>query len=145
MGDDGLISETLDTGRSAAASVKLPAIFLLSLACMGVLAAIIGIFWSPDLSGSEMTEDQRQAIATLTGTMKYLFGGVFLVLNGAIAFGALKMMNLQSRGLAMIACVLALVNLQCGCLTFPFGVWGLMVLNDERVKAGFDRAATDGL
>ena len=56
--------------------------------------------------------------------------------------GAVKMLNLASRGLAMFACILALLNFQCCCLTLPFGIWGLMVLNDEIVKAGFERKAT---
>ena len=52
--------------------------------------------------------------------------------------GAIKMKRLQNHGLALTACVLALLPCNCCCiLGLPFGIWGLVVLNKPEVKEAF--------
>lgn len=55
-----------------------------------------------------------------------------------ILAGAAKMRSLTNYGLAMTACILAM--LPCGgccILGLPFGIWGLVVLNRQEVKSAF--------
>ena len=61
------------------------------------------------------------------------------ILFGFLLFvGGLKMKKLQSFGLAMTACVIAMLPLHCCCiLGLPFGIWGLSVLNRSEVKDAF--------
>ena len=48
------------------------------------------------------------------------------------------MKSVQSYGLALAACILAIVPIHCCCiLGVPFGIWGLVVLVREDVKAAF--------
>ena len=57
--------------------------------------------------------------------------------------GAVKMMRLKSHGLATAAGVLAM--LPCGpswLLGLPMGIWSLVVLNRQNVKAAFQAQAT---
>lgn len=69
---------------------------------------------------------------------------VFVIIPLSILFGillligGLKMKKLQSYGLAMTSCVLAMVPLHCCCLLgLPFGIWGLVALNKPEVKDAF--------
>src|SRR5229473_964363 len=59
-----------------------------------------------------------------------------------IIVGAVKMMRLRSHGFATVASVLAM--LPCGpawLLGMPMGIWSLVVLNRQNVKAAFDAQA----
>ena len=131
-----------DQGKAAASAVKLPAIILIALGGAGVLLSLASMLMPQMQDFSQMPAEQREIMELLAGPIKYLLYGGLLVLNGLIVLGAVKMLNLASRGMAIFACILALLNVQCCCLTLPFGIWGLMVLNDEKVKAGFERNAT---
>ena len=58
---------------------------------------------------------------------------------GFLAWGAFKMMRLEGWGLALTTCILALVPCVSPCclIGLPFGIWGLVVINDQAVKATF--------
>ena len=62
-----------------------------------------------------------------------------LVVGVVCLFGANKMRNLESYKLAMASSVLIMVPCisPCCILGLPFGIWGLVVLNDSIVKAAF--------
>ncbi len=71
-------------------------------------------------------------------------GWVVILILGSLVLGilllvaGLKMKKLQSFGLAMTACVLAMLPVHCCCLLgLPFGIWGLVVLNKPEVKDAF--------
>ena len=71
-------------------------------------------------------------IAALLALVINLVTGILIII------GALQMMRLKSYGGAMMASVLAL--LPCGPLILvgiPIGIWSLVVLNREKVKAAF--------
>ena len=54
--------------------------------------------------------------------------------------GAVKMKNLQSYGLAMTACILAMLPCHSCCLLgIPFGIWGLVMLSKPEVKDAFSQ------
>jgi hypothetical protein len=71
--------------------------------------------------------------------------GFVLFLGGAaisalIVYGAIKMMQMQSWGLAMTAAILAVipcVSSPCCVVGIPFGIWALVVLQRPEVKEAF--------
>lgn len=78
-------------------------------------------------------------IEGMRGPMAGMINLVIALLDGFVVFGAIKMMRLQSFGLAMAACIIALLPCQCCCLFgLPFGIWGLVVLNKPEVKSQFE-------
>ena len=61
-----------------------------------------------------------------------------LGIYGFTIFGALKMRNVQSYGLAMAAAITVMLPCTCCCvLGLPAGIWALVVLNKPEVKAAF--------
>ncbi|MFL5342153.1 MAG: hypothetical protein ACJ8F7_18560 [Gemmataceae bacterium] len=83
----------------------------------------------------------------------YLVGAVMMTVFGAlILFGANKMRKLQGWGMALAACILAVVASFGSCcvvsvfglvnigIALPFGIWGMIVLNDADVKSAFNQA-----
>jgi hypothetical protein len=68
-----------------------------------------------------------------------VIGGIItLIWAGLIFFGGLQMKGLKSRGMAMTGAITSLIPCSACCiLTLPFGIWALVVLNDEQVKEAF--------
>jgi len=70
----------------------------------------------------------------------YLVSGIVGTAIGLLVLiGARKMKRLQSYGFAMTAAIIALIPCvsPCGLLSLPFGIWALVVLLDNSVKAAF--------
>ena len=79
-----------------------------------------------------------QANASLRQPSGLLFEIVGLIIFLLIIFGAMRMKNLRSFGLAIGVSILAMLPCQCCCLLgLPFGIWALVVLNKPEVKAHF--------
>jgi hypothetical protein len=64
---------------------------------------------------------------------------VSIALSAFIIWGAVRMRNLQSYGMAMGAAILAMLPCiwPCCLLGLPFGIWALVVLSDADVKMAF--------
>ncbi|MBN2432012.1 MAG: hypothetical protein JXQ27_11070 [Acidobacteria bacterium] len=63
-----------------------------------------------------------------------------LVMDGFIIFGAVRMRQLRSYGLAVAAAILSLIpclSSPCFVLGVPFGIWSLVVLLNGEVRAAF--------
>ena len=62
-----------------------------------------------------------------------------LVVGALILFGAIKMKNLESYGLAMTASIIAMIPCVSPCclLGLPLGIWAVVVLNNPEVKSAF--------
>ncbi len=58
------------------------------------------------------------------------------LLTGCMMFGAVKMVNLESYGWAMAACIIAIASL--GIFHILFGVLGLIQLKKPEIKAAFE-------
>jgi hypothetical protein len=128
----------------AEAAVAGPAISMIVLGsldivliALGVLLRLLGIgFLAAGGGGQRVGADQANAVASLAGgIIGSIVGLSFGVL---ILVGGLRMKKLESYGLAITACILAL--LPCGncCLIgLPLGIWGLVVLNRPEVKDSF--------
>lgn len=142
------MSEAPAGGGNARDAVSTPAILLMVVGGLTVLAALVGVVqhlvgsnqeaMAQLLNNPQIPEATRNALA---GMMK---GGIFtsileLIFGGVTFFGGLKMKNLESYGLAMAGSIVALIPCigSCCCLGIPVGIWALIVLNKPEVKSAF--------
>jgi hypothetical protein len=136
-------------GPNAREQVNLPAILLMVTGGIGIAFALVGMVQGmlgtntgqlEELMTNPDVPDWLKQAASVsasrgTGIISNLFS---IALNGFILFGALKMKNLESRGLAMAASIVALIPcFTCYCLGIPVGIWSLVVLSKPEVKAAF--------
>jgi hypothetical protein len=76
--------------------------------------------------------------AMMNGALGMVLDIIGFLLGFVIAFGGLKMKNMQSYGLAMTASILAMLPCSCCCIIgLPLGIWSLVVLMKPEVKAAF--------
>ncbi|MDC0714077.1 hypothetical protein POL68_36770 [Stigmatella sp. ncwal1] len=127
--------------------VNLPAILLMVTGGIGIAFALLGAVQSLT-GGSAAQMDQLLSDPNIPEGLKTFAaasskGGIFvnllsLALNGLVFFGALKMKNLESYGLAMAASIIALIPcFGCYCIGIPVGIWSLITLNKPEVKGAF--------
>lgn len=86
-------------------------------------------------------------IAAAQGNMQFGGPAVDLVQNfigfivqGFTLFGAIQMYRCEMYGVCMAAAILACIPCVCSScciLGIPFGIWALVVMNDEGVKSAF--------
>lgn len=135
-------------GRDAALKlVKAPAIALIVVASLGAayygISGLFVLFTGGMMFQQEMPPNippQLQAfIQGMQGPMAGFINLVIAALNGFVLFGAIKMLRLQNRGMAVAASIVALLPCQCCCVFgLPFGIWALVVLNKPEVKSRFE-------
>jgi hypothetical protein len=129
----------------AEAAVAGPAISLMVLGALdiptGIAYAIFQIF-NFQMAGKQFAPGQ--APAGYEAGLAVGKGFVIILILGSLISGilllvaGLKMKKLQSFGLGMTACVLAMLPVHCCCLLgLPFGIWGLVALNKPEVKDAF--------
>lgn len=130
-------------GRAKSA-VAAPAIALLVLGCVYVLVNVAGLILR-FINFSTVINRPPPGVdaATAAGFKFGIYAGfgielVGLLLGGAVILGALQMKNLGNYGLAMTACILAMIPCHYCCLIgIPFGIWALITLMQEDVKSAF--------
>ncbi len=133
--------------------LKVPAILLVILGVLGLLFTVIGPFLKASMMDTmlqvfekmnvPLNADQRsQMVAAKTaglGLSDIFSLALGLAVNTVILVGGLKMMKLQSWGLALASAIL--VMLPCGsccCLIgLPIGIWAIIQLNKPEVKSAF--------
>jgi hypothetical protein len=85
--------------------------------------------------------DRGGGFATIMSGVVGMVGSVVWMLLGAlIIFGGVKMKSLKSYGLSMAAAVLAALpctSYWCCLIGLPVGIWAIVVLMDQQVKASF--------
>jgi hypothetical protein len=130
--------------EAALQAVKSPAIILIVMASIGILLNLLGAF--RDFTGANTFHQPPNAnlspqvvkwIETWQGPAGGVIALLFMAVNVFVLLGALKMMRLQSRTMAMGACIASLIPLNCCCLLIPFGIWGLVAMNKPEVKSQF--------
>jgi hypothetical protein len=136
-----------DAGRNRAiaeSKVKGPAIALMVLVPLGIIFLIFDLVGR--VIGLESGEppfgagDPGVAEGFIIGTYVGLFVDVIaMVLQVVVFMGAMNMLKLRKRSMAMAACVISVIPCISACciLGIPFGIWGLVALNDPVVKAAF--------
>ncbi|WP_224365719.1 hypothetical protein [Hyalangium versicolor] len=148
---DNMDSSAGAGGGNAREQVSTPAILLMVVGGISVLAALWGVVQA--LTGANQAAMEQMlnnpqlpegAKSILAATSK---GGIFssifqLGLGGVTLFGGLKMKNLESYGLAMAASIIAIIPCfgSCCCIGIPIGIWSLIILNKPEVKAAFPRS-----
>jgi hypothetical protein len=157
--------EGLEPARSRAAEkVKLPAIFLI---IVGVLNALAGL-WSAGQgvvqlvtknTGAQELKEQVKKETQLTAQQKQMMEGwadtaqkvgpagniviglIELLAAAVTVFGGVRMLSLQSYGLAVTGSILAAIPvvsfLGCCCIGEGVGIWSLIVLMSADVKTAF--------
>ena len=128
-------------GGDAAERVKGPAIGLIVVAVVGVLLQIVSLIFN--LAGASILANSpmpKEAWANMfSGTIGAVSSIIGILVSGVIFFGAMKMKNLESYGLAMAASIIAMIPCfsPCCLLGLPIGIWALVVLSKPEVKSAF--------
>ena len=141
----------MDLDRSVAEQrVRVPAIGLILTGVVGGLFELLDILLSlalllfPGLDRIDLGLEGHGLLSrawfVVTSSLYGVISGlVGLALAGFLVFGGLKMMRLESHGIALAACILALIPCVSPCclIGLPFGILGLVVINDPPVKQAF--------
>jgi len=131
---------------SPAERVKLPAIFLIVTAAIGMLWQVIGLLLNIFGAGMGAILASRQGMMEEPALMNLMSGGIGIVssviglgIGVVVLLGAVRMMALSSYGLALAGAILAMIPCisPCCVLGLPFGIWALVVLMNTEVKAAF--------
>jgi hypothetical protein len=149
------MSESINVGSDralAASRVSAPAIALmivaglsLALHLLSIVLNLIGVGaagvseWAPK---GNLPPEAERIQAMLGGGIGVVIGLFFIALHALVLVGAMRMRALSSYGLAMAGSIAAMVACSPGCccclpLGLPFGIWALVVLMDQNVKASF--------
>jgi predicted Zn finger-like uncharacterized protein len=132
--------------EDAKSKVMGPAIGLIVTAAITLLSALLnvgyGVFQIAIFSSMPRGPGAAPPPTGVMATMGGIYGLMALfyaVMGGIMLFGALQMMKLRRYGVAMASCILAIIPCQGCCYVtgIPFGIWGLVVLLDPKVKAAF--------
>lgn len=134
----------------ARSKVQGPAIGLIVIAILSVLQTLLNVVYSLAMGAEGYAQSMINAgvppemVGMLSNIGVGCGGCLGLILNGVTLFAGLKMRNLQSYGLCIAGSVLAL--LPCGgfccCLGLAVGIWSLVTLSREDVKAAFQAASS---
>ena len=131
-------------------------LMILGLLSVGLTVLYVALLWlAPDaiLKGQyewmkDMFKNQPQGMPPYEEFVKNQqvqgtgVGVLQLIGSMFIALGGMKMRALQSYGLAVTGSIMAIIPCctnQCLCLYMPFGIWALVVLMNQDVKAAFSR------
>jgi hypothetical protein len=150
---------------NAANQVVGPAIGLIVVGVLGILLALYFVVSSavtlamPEAMFEEafdeeelreleevMTHDQMMQLFQGLGVFGIVVNIIALAASILIIIAAMKMMKLQSHGLAVTGSVLAMIPCISPCCIFglPIGIWSLVVLTNSEVKSAF-RKGTPGM
>jgi len=129
--------------------VKLPAIFLIVTAGLGMLLNLFSIISGisgggsmgsmENLQGAQGGEIAELLAPFMTGTISIVSGIIGLIIGVFIIFASLNMMKMKKWGLSMTGAIIAMIPCVSPCciLGLPFGIWAIVVLSNTDVKAAF--------
>jgi hypothetical protein len=126
----------------AAAKIKPPAVTLIVISSLGAVLQLgrlaFGLGRGMQIP-TGLPPDAERLASLLSGPMLLVSVVFGLAVCGFIIFGALKMMSLQSYGVAMTAAIIASIPCisPCCCLDMIPGIWAIVVLAGADVKAAF--------
>jgi len=129
--------------RDPGAKLLAPAIALIVVGGLGVVFDLINVamalLGAPPQIDPNAPEFVQQMQAGGHGPVAAMTQLVFVVVSAIVVFGGVQMCRRQTWGLALAASILAMVNCGnlCCVLGLPIGIWALVILCLEDVKAAF--------
>ena len=123
-----------------------PAVGLLITGILGLLltiASIVMAFGPPPPVDPNAPPFMQEFLKGSNGPAAAAIQGIFVFVNIFIIFGAAQMLRQKMRGVGIAAAVVAMLNIgNCCCvLGLPVGIWSLVILMQEDVKAAFNANA----
>jgi hypothetical protein len=128
----GAGDELLDDREEALARVRRPANCLMFSGALGmILTVLCFVGFALFVKGFPMPLE-HMIVVGLTTILNFMS-------NSLLIYGANEMRMLGNRTMALVACIVALLNMPNGCLTLsiPFGIWGLIVISHPDVALAF--------
>lgn len=124
---------------SPASRVAGPAIALIVTAGIGILMSLFFLALNLLAIGVAQGNQQDQFAMMFQGGFGAILGFVRIAVDSVTIVGAIKMKNLSSYNFAMAGAILAMIPCinSCCLLTMPFGIWALVVLQDNEVRQAF--------
>lgn len=128
-----------ETPEQALAALKLPAILLISGAAIGVIGGLLCVASAIGQATGYLPQQGRavEPAGMVAAAMLFVFSSIA---SGVVILGAVKMLQGQGYTLAMTGAIIAIVPCVGPCfavVSFPFGIWALVVLLRPAVKAAF--------
>jgi hypothetical protein len=146
-------AQTPTPSSDARLRVRMPAVLLIITGGLGILFTVFGFLGelsggparSPaeEIMGNPALPDWLKTLTAISSTKSasYIMAFVTVAINAFITFGGMKMKNLESRGLALAASIIAIVPcFSCFVVGIPVGIWCLVTLSKPEVKAAFHAA-----
>jgi predicted Zn finger-like uncharacterized protein len=130
--------------EEALSAVSAPSICLIVFSVLSIAVNLVQIILrlvemkmgavpAPGPQGQQFA--QGYVIGTIIGLA---FNSIGIFLQPVVIFGAIRMRQLRSYGLAMTASILAMLPCGLCCLLgLPFGIWSLVVINRPDVRDSF--------
>ena len=136
------VEQGIGGSAGAQAKVNAPGIALMITAILGMVIQALGIVLNVVGMGATAMEGgggDESVVIFAQGGVGIALGIVSLIVGVIVFLGASKMRKLESYGFAMTASIIAMVPCVSPCciLGLPFGIWALVVLMNEEVKAAF--------
>jgi hypothetical protein len=106
---------------------------------MSLIINLLGASLPALLGNMPGSDSIPPGLMVFQGAIAVVFGIIGLAIAAFILYAAMKMKNLESHTLSVIASVVAMIPCfsPCCILGLPLGIWGLVVLLDKDVKACF--------
>jgi hypothetical protein len=132
--------------RRAQSAVAGPAISLIVVGGLalglGLVSLILNILGVALISSMPDQPIAQQGSPQLTPTWRHglgIFGaGLGICWGSIVLLGAVWMKNLRSYAMAMTSCIVGMLPCNICCLFgLPFGIWGIVVINQPDVKQAF--------
>jgi hypothetical protein len=124
--------------------VQAPAIALAACGVLSLLASIYGVVNAlispPPPVPANSPEFVAEMMKNSVGPMAAGIQSVFIVVALFVLFGAIQMLRIKTRGIAIAASVVSMINVgSCCCiLGMPIGIWALVILLMGDVKQAFE-------
>ena len=130
---------------AAEGKVKPAAITLMVFTGIGMLIQLVSLFMNVLgtgvnlANGGNHSSNNDAAAQLMSGAMGIVMNIVGLLAGGFCIYAFLKMMKLQGRGLAYTAIIFSMLPClgSCWCVNLWIGIWALIAMSDQNVKASF--------
>lgn len=124
--------------------VQAPAIALIVCGGLSLLASIYGVvnamISSPPPVPPNSPEWMEGVMKNSVGMTAAIIQSVFIFVALFVLFGGIKMLRLKSRGVAIAASIVTMLNIgSCCCIVgMPIGIWALVILMLTDVAQAFE-------